>query len=135
MPAETHGAKVFEKLVAVLLVANKKPDGTLQDFLFAHLDNLSLFLSLKHLYFSSKIKDQSPKLAKVLGLDILSDDSNLHKLKIIIGRSIHIYPRLHNCLPMLINEIYSKHASSSKLRLQEIKKLAKAVFEEHFFDE
>ena len=135
LPLESHGTKVFEKVVAELLIANKNKDGQLQDFLFAHMDNLCLFFTLKHLYINSKIREQSPKLAKVLGLDIFGDDSNLHKLKVIIGRSIHIYPRLHNCLPMLINEIYLKHASSSKLRQQEILKLSKAIFEEHFFDE
>jgi len=135
LPTENHGTKVFEKVVTELLVAHKKPDGSITDFLFIHLDNLSLFFSLKHLYLGSKIKDQSPKLGKVLGLDILSDDANLHKLKVIIGRSIHIYPRLHNCLPLLVNEMYMKNSTSAKLRLQEIRKLTKVVFEEHFFNE
>jgi len=53
----------------------------------------------------------------------------------MVGRSVYIYPRLHTSLLLLINEIYLKHASSSKLRLQEFKRLAKAIFDNHFFDE
>lgn len=136
LPPETHGAKVLDKIVTELLVVNKKQDGPLKDYLYEHLDHLSLFLSLKHLYLASKLKDQSPKLIKVLGLDVLSDDSDFQKLKTIVGRSVHIYPRLHGSLAMLIDEIYLfKHPNSDKLRLKEIKKLCKTVFEDHFFDE
>ena len=65
----------------------------------------------------------------------MSDDQDFHKLKAIAGKSVYIYPRLHNSLPLLINEIYLNNASSTKLRLQQIKKLAKTLFEDHFFNE
>ena len=52
--AETYGVKILEKIVAELL--NTKST-SLQETIFAHSDNLSLFLSLRHTYLSSKYKD------------------------------------------------------------------------------
>ena len=117
------------------LLVQASEAGKVKDYALQHSDNLSLFLMLKHLYQGSKLKEQSPKLAKVLGQDVLADESDLHKLRVIVGRSVYIYPRLHTSLPLLINEIYAKHASSAKLRLQEIRGLCKALFEDYFFDE
>ena len=60
----------------------------------------------------------------------------MKKLTTIIGKSVYIYPRLHTSLPLIIEEIYqSKLNSTPKLRLQMIKKLNKALFEEYFFNE
>ena len=56
LPAETHGVKVIEKLVAELLVGKKSASG-LKDYRFSHSDHLSLFLSLRHTFLSPKYKD------------------------------------------------------------------------------
>jgi len=53
VPAETHGVKIIEKIVAELLVSG----GNMKDKLFAHSDNLSLFFNLRHIYLSAKYKD------------------------------------------------------------------------------
>ncbi len=135
LPEAGQGIKLLEKIVAELLIANKKQGGDIKDYIFEHSDNLSLYLSLRHIYISPKYKDQTTKIAKHLTMDIFDDDQSLHKLKTIAGKSVYIYPRLHTSLPLLINEIYIKHASSSKLRLQLIKKLATVFFEDHFFNE
>lgn len=126
---------MLEKVVAELLVEKRKQASEIKDFVFEHSDNLSLFLTLRHTFFSQKYKDQSTKIVKHLSMDIMADDQDFQKLKAIAGKSVYIYPRLHNSLPLLINEIYLKHSSSSKLRLQQIKKLAKTLFDENFFDE
>lgn len=55
VPAETHGVKIIEKVVAELLLSEKNKN--LKDSVFAHSDNLSLFLSLRHIYLSAKYKD------------------------------------------------------------------------------
>ena len=54
VPAETHGVKIIEKIVAELLIAGNT---NLKESLFTHSDNLSLFLSLRHVYLSPKYKD------------------------------------------------------------------------------
>jgi len=53
VPAETHGVRIIEKVVAELLVSG----GNLKETLFTHSDNLSLFLSLRHVYLSAKYRD------------------------------------------------------------------------------
>ena len=55
LPAETYGLKLIEKLVHELLT--KKSKDVKKDFIFAHSDNLSLFLTLRHTYLSKKYKD------------------------------------------------------------------------------
>ena len=56
MPAEPHGLKLIEKVVAELVLVNKK--GTdLKDFLFEHSDNLSLYLTLRHAFLSPRFKN------------------------------------------------------------------------------
>ena len=74
-------------------------------------------------------------MSKHLSHDVLQTDEDLQKLKTIIGKSVYIYPRLHQSLPLVISEIYTKPGSTAKLRLQLIKKLAQALFEEYFFSE
>ena len=130
VPAETHGVKIIEKVVAELLVSG----GNLKETLFAHSDNLSLFLSLRHVYLSAKYRDQSTKAAKHLTLDIFADEEDLLKLKHIVGKSVYIYPRLHTSLPLLIDEIYLR-PSTTKQRLNLIKKLVKILFENYFFND
>lgn len=123
LPVETHGAKVLEKIVSELLV-QASDGGKVKDYALQHSDNLSLYLVLKHLYQGSKLREQSPKLAKVLGHDVIADENDLHRLRAIAGRSVYIYPRLHTSLPLLINELYQRpQASSTKLRLQEIRRV------------
>ena len=134
LPVESHAVKVLEKLVTELLTV-KKEQGDLRSHVFAHSDNLSLFLTLRQIFTSPQFKDQSTKVAKVLGMDVLADDNDLVRLKNIVGKSVYLYPRLHSSLPLLIKEIYLKNASSAKLRLQLIKKLAKSLLEDYFFSE
>ena len=74
-------------------------------------------------------------MSKHLSHDVLQTDEDLQKLKTIIGKSVYIYPRLHQSLPLVIAEIYTKPGSTAKLRLQLIKKLAQALFEEYLFNE
>ena len=67
---------------------------------------------------------------------MFSTDEDLKKLTNIIGKSVYIYPRLHTSLPLIIAEIYiSKEYTTAKLRLQLVKKLTKALFEDYFFNE
>ena len=123
----------MEKIVAELLVQEEKP---VKDFVFEHSDNMSLYLSLRHAYLSPRYQDQSTKVGKHLSADMFSTDEDLKKLTNIIGKSVYIYPRLHTSLPLIIAEIYiSKEYTTAKLRLQLVKKLTKALFENYFFNE
>ena len=50
-------AKIMEKIVAELIVAESKQT-SIKEFVYAHSDNLSLFLSLRHIFLGSpKLKD------------------------------------------------------------------------------
>ena len=74
-------------------------------------------------------------MSKFLTIDPFETDEDLRKLPEIVGKSVYILPRLHTSLPLIVSEIYMKHASSAKLRLQMIKKLAKILFDDYFFNE
>jgi hypothetical protein len=54
LPAESHGIKLMEKIVAELIVASKKP---VKEFVFEHSDNLSLFLTMRHSFLSARYQD------------------------------------------------------------------------------
>lgn len=132
---ESHGVKLMEKILAEIILEHKDKKGfSMQNFIFEHSDNLSLYLTVRHAYLSPKYKDQSTKASKYLSGDFLVTDEEITRLKAIVGKSIYIYPRLHTSISLIINEIYVKQ-TSSKLRLKMIKNLATSLFADYFFKE
>ena len=66
--------------------------------------------------------------------DLLATEDDIKRLQQIVGKSVYIYPRLHNSLSLLVKEIYLR-PSTSKLRTKLIKQITQIIFDEWFFNE
>jgi len=100
---------------------------------FTHPDQVSLFLTLQHVFRSHqeyRIKADAAQ-AQLLSKDMLEDSQSLEEITAQLGKATYLFPRQHSCMDNLLREAF-RH-EDPKLRLKRCKTLTKTLLENHLF--
>jgi hypothetical protein len=89
----------------------KKREESKEDFdfrgnLLSDANKLALFLRVKEVY-TKGISEGMPKgeYSEIFNYKILADKKNLKSLNALVSKTTFLFPRVHSCLPLLLNEI------------------------------
>lgn len=107
--------KAFEQVAKKLLLADKK-EKELEAHIMSSSSSFSLFLQLKETY-SSHFSGQSKEMDKVMATHLLSKKGNLIAFSKLVQAQTYLYPRLHSCVSLAVNELFhdKKHLESNLL--------------------
>lgn len=96
------------------LIFNKTSEGAAPaDFktsILSDSNRLALYLRLKGVY-NEHYAGLSKEYEEVFAYKVLADKRSLRAITGLISRQTHLYPRLHSCLGLLLNEIAAEPKS------------------------
>jgi hypothetical protein len=96
-------------------------------------NRLALFLRLKEVYYQS-YAGLSKEYEDIFAYKILADKKNMRPIRQIISKQTYLYPRLHSCLHLLMNEI-NLYESKAQDKANVTRQFIQSILDEHFDEE
>lgn len=100
----------------------------------ADSNRLALFLRLKEVYRSG-YSGLSKEYESLFNYNLLSDKKNLKLLQGLVSRQTYLYPRLHSCLPLILNDISKAEETKAADKARLTQTFLKSLLDEHLFNE
>jgi hypothetical protein len=131
------GLSALEIIVEQLIIKRKDAQSGSFDFranILHESNRLALYLRLKEIYQGAGYAGQSKEYEDIFAYKLLTDKKNLKLIQGLITKQTYLYPRLHSCLPLLMNEIaQSEGKAAEKARVTQL--VIQSLLDEHLFNE
>jgi len=98
-------------------------------------NRLSLYLTLKKAYRQGGYSGMSKEYEDLFAYNLLNDKKNLSQLQKLVAKQTFLYPRLHSCLPLLVQLEISQSEGTTKDKARLCSQLIKGLLEDNVFNE
>lgn len=88
---------------------------------------------MKQIYYEG-YAGQSKEYEEIFAYKILTDRKNIKMIQALVSKQTYLYPRMHSCIGLLMNEITSGESKSSE-RARLTQQVIQSLLDEHLFNE